>query len=93
MRPAIFLPEEIVERIVQNLGQGTVDLVALSYSMGDGIHQIVRLQDAPNRGLIQQDGAGLHVVEAQRSLRPLKPRAGQPSFCPAFIAVAISIPG
>ena len=54
-------PEEIVERIVQNLGQGNVDLVALSYSMGDGLTRIVRLQDAPNRGLIQQDGAGLHV--------------------------------
>ena len=54
-------PEEIVERIVQNLGQGNVDLVALSYSMGDGLTRIVRLQDAPNRGLVQQDGAGLHV--------------------------------
>ena len=53
--------EEIVERIAQNLGQGIVDLVALSYSMGDGLTRIVRLEDAPNRGLVQQDGAGLHV--------------------------------
>ena len=53
--------EEIVLRIAQNLGQGVVDLVALSYSMGDGLTRIVRLEDAPNRGLVQQDGAGLHV--------------------------------
>ena len=53
--------EEIVLRIAQNLGQGIVDLVALSYSMGDGLTRIVRLEDAPNRGLVQQDGAGLHV--------------------------------
>ena len=43
------------------MGQGIVDLVALSYSMGDGLTRIVRLEDAPNRGLVQQDGAGLHV--------------------------------
>ncbi|MCX6672753.1 MAG: methanogenesis marker 12 protein [Methanothrix sp.] len=53
--------EEIVLRIAQNLGQGIVDLVALSYSMGDGLTRIVRLEDAPNRGLVRQDGAGLHV--------------------------------
>jgi len=53
--------EEIVEQIVRNLGHETVDLVALSYSMGDGITRIVRLEDAPNRGLVRQDGAGLHV--------------------------------
>ncbi|MCX6677551.1 MAG: methanogenesis marker 12 protein [Methanothrix sp.] len=53
--------EEIVLRIAQNLGHGTVDLVALSYSMGDGLTRIVRLEDATNRGLVQQDGAGQHV--------------------------------
>jgi len=53
--------QEIIERIAENLGQDVIELVALSYSMGDGITRIVRLQDAPNRGLIQQDGAGQHV--------------------------------
>ncbi len=53
--------EEIVERIAQNLGHDIIDLVALSYSMGDGLTHIVRLEDAPNRGLVRQDGAGLHV--------------------------------
>ncbi|MDD2756600.1 MAG: methanogenesis marker 12 protein [Methanothrix sp.] len=53
--------EEIVKLIVLNLGHDIVDLVALSYSMGDGLTRIVRLRDARNRGLIQQDGAGQHV--------------------------------
>ncbi|MGB3943663.1 MAG: methanogenesis marker 12 protein [Methanothrix sp.] len=38
-----------------------VDLLALCYSMGDGICEIVRIEGAPNRGVISQDGAGLHV--------------------------------
>jgi putative methanogenesis marker protein 12 len=54
-------PEDIVERIAQHLGHETIDLVALSYSMGDGLTRIVRLEDAPNRGLVRLDGAGLHV--------------------------------
>jgi len=53
--------EEIIERVAENLGRSTIELVALSYSMGDGLTRIMRLQDAPNRGLIQQDGAGQHV--------------------------------
>lgn len=53
--------EEIIERIRRNLGLDGFELVALTYSMGDGLTRIVRLEDAQNRGLIQQDGAGLHV--------------------------------
>ena len=64
--------EEIVEQIAQNLGQGTVDLVALSYSMGDGLTRIVRLEDAPNRGLIRQDGAGLHVGGGTKVFEAIK---------------------
>lgn len=54
-------PEEILRLIEKNLGLTRVDLIALTYSMGDGLNKIVRLEDAPNRGLLQQDGAGLHV--------------------------------
>jgi putative methanogenesis marker protein 12 len=54
-------PEEIIREVRENLGLFAVDLVALTYSMGDGLTKIVRLEDAPNRGLIQQDGAGLHL--------------------------------
>ncbi|MDQ1282422.1 MAG: hypothetical protein QG666_211, partial [Euryarchaeota archaeon] len=53
--------EEIQKLIIRNLGSEDIDLVALSYSMGDGISRIMRLADAPNRGLIRRDGAGLHV--------------------------------
>jgi putative methanogenesis marker protein 12 len=66
-------PAEILERLRVEMGLSNVDLVALSYSMGDGLTRIVRLEDAPNRGLIQQDGAGVHqgggtrVFEAIRS--------------------------
>jgi hypothetical protein len=59
--------EEIVDRITQHLGNDRVDLVALSYSMGDGLTRIVRLEDAPKRGLVQLDGAGLHILKAKRS--------------------------
>ncbi len=48
--------EQILSRIEESLGPERVDLVALSYSMGDGLTRIVRLEDALNRGLISQDG-------------------------------------
>lgn len=53
-------PEGIIDLFRQKLGS-EVQLIAMSYSMGDGLTEIVRLEDAPNRGLIQQDGAGTHV--------------------------------
>lgn len=60
-RVAARLPsQQILFRVAENLGSDQVDLVALSYSMGDGLTSIVRLEDAANRGLISQDGAGLH---------------------------------
>ncbi len=57
---------EILKAISRNLSSSSVDLLALSYSMGDGLTKIVRLEDATNRGLIQQDGAGLHVGGGSR---------------------------
>jgi putative methanogenesis marker protein 12 len=60
-KASLSSPEEILELIIEKLGTEDIDLVALSYSMGDGINRIMRLVDAPNRGLISQDGAGLHV--------------------------------
>jgi putative methanogenesis marker protein 12 len=64
--------EEIVERIAQNLGHDIVDLVALSYSMGDGLTRIVRLEDAPNRGLVRLDGAGQHVGGGTKVFEAIK---------------------
>lgn len=57
---AQLIPEEIISLVKEKLGPERVDLVALSYSMGDGLTRIMRLQDVTNRGLISQDGAGLH---------------------------------
>lgn len=58
---SLLSAEEIIKQIEENLGSDPVELVALSYSMGDGISRIMRLDDAPNRGLVRLDGAGLHV--------------------------------
>lgn len=52
---------DILNGVRINLGSEKIDLVALCYSMGDGINQIMRLADAPNRGLLRRDGAGIHV--------------------------------
>ncbi len=64
-------PEKIIEQIKQNLGS-EIKLIAMSYSMGDGLTEIVRLEDASNRGLRQQDGAGLHVGGGTRVFDAIK---------------------
>ncbi len=65
-------PDDILRLIKQNLNLTAIDLVGLTYSMGDGLTSIVRLEDAENRGLIQQDGAGLHVGGGTRVFEALK---------------------
>lgn len=65
-------PSEILQGIRQNLDISEVDLAALTYSMGDGLTRIVRLQDASNRGLVQQDGAGLHVGGGTRVFEAIR---------------------
>jgi putative methanogenesis marker protein 12 len=57
---SLLSPGEIISEVRKNLDIPHVDMVAMTYSMGDGITSIMRLEDAPNRGLIQLDGAGLH---------------------------------
>lgn len=64
-------PERIIELIKQNLGP-EIELFAMSYSMGDGLTKIMRLEDAHNRGLIQQDGAGLHVGGGTRVFKAVR---------------------
>ncbi|MDV0447650.1 hypothetical protein MsAg5_15600 [Methanosarcinaceae archaeon Ag5] len=46
--------------IEQNLGAclSEIDLACVTYSMGDGISEIVSIQDAPNRGVVSIAGAG-----------------------------------
>ncbi|VVB69181.1 Uncharacterised protein [uncultured archaeon] len=64
--------EEILAGARSNLGLSHVDLVVLTYSMGDGLTRIVRLEDAPNRGVVQQDGAGLHVGGGTKVFEAIK---------------------
>jgi putative methanogenesis marker protein 12 len=61
-------PSEIIGRIREafdldpgDSGAERVELLALCYSMGDGLTEIVKIEDAENRGVISQDGAGLHI--------------------------------
>ncbi len=66
-------PSEIIDRIREAFdldlapgpsgagGAEKVELLALCYSMGDGLTEIVKIEDAANRGVISQEGAGLHV--------------------------------
>ncbi|MHC1631925.1 MAG: methanogenesis marker 12 protein [Methanotrichaceae archaeon] len=52
---------EIVNRITDALGLEDVKLLALTYSMGDGLTKIVKIEDATNHGVTRQDGAGILV--------------------------------
>jgi putative methanogenesis marker protein 12 len=76
---SLLEPEEIVRRVKENLGFSQVDLVALTYSMGDGLTRITRLQDASNRGLVRQDGAGIHVGGGTRVFEAIE-RSGWPAI-------------
>ena len=76
---SLLEPEEIVRKVKENLGISQVDLVALTYSMGDGLTRITRLQDASNRGLVRQDGAGIHVGGGTRVFEAIE-RSGWPAI-------------
>jgi putative methanogenesis marker protein 12 len=71
-RAAGLTPQEILQLLEENLGLREVELVALTYSMGDGLSRIVRMEDAPNRGLLQQDGAGLHLGGGTRVFEAMR---------------------
>ncbi|RZN68828.1 MAG: methanogenesis marker 12 protein [Candidatus Methanolliviera hydrocarbonicum] len=44
-----------------SIDPSNIKLVALTYSMGDGIHKIKRIEDVENRGLLEDGGAGSYV--------------------------------
>ncbi len=54
-------PKEIANRVEEWLDFSEVKLLALTYSMGDALTKIVRIEDAHNRGVVSQEGAGIHV--------------------------------
>jgi len=69
---SLLSAREIVIRLSQNLSVSRIDLVALTYSMGDGITKILPLPHAHNRGLIQQDGAGVHLGGGTRVFEAIR---------------------
>ncbi len=57
---AAMQPESIV-RSIKALGTDTIELIAMSYSMGDGFSEIKAINDVPERGLKCEGGAGTRV--------------------------------
>lgn len=55
--------EQIVSAVLSGLGakKDDVELIAINYSMGDGISRITRIGNVQNRGIISREGAGVHI--------------------------------
>jgi len=55
--------EQIIARILSGLGvrKEEVELIAINYSMGDGIARITRIEEVQNRGIVSREGAGVHI--------------------------------
>ncbi|MCL7415354.1 MAG: methanogenesis marker 12 protein [ANME-2 cluster archaeon] len=60
---AIMGPEELKESILKGLGTSASDIqmMGLTYSMGDGIDMITPIDRVSDRGIQSRHGAGLHV--------------------------------
>jgi putative methanogenesis marker protein 12 len=54
---------QIIDTILKNfkVSKKDIELIALTYSMGDGISKITPISKVENRGVISQKGAGVHV--------------------------------
>ncbi len=55
--------EQIVSSVLAGLGvkKEDVELIAVNYSMGDGISRITPIRKVKNRGIISREGAGVHI--------------------------------
>lgn len=55
--------DQIVAAILSGLGVGKEDvqLIAINYSMGDGISRITPIGEVENRGIVSREGAGVHI--------------------------------
>jgi putative methanogenesis marker protein 12 len=55
--------EQIVSTALAGLGvkEEDVELIAVNYSMGDGISRITPIGKVKNRGIISREGAGVHI--------------------------------
>jgi len=54
---------ELLQSILQGLevSKNDIKMMAVTYSMGDGIDHITPIDRVPDRGITSRDGAGLHV--------------------------------
>lgn len=54
---------EIIAAVLDGLDvkKSDVELIAVNYSMGDGISKITPIEKVENRGVISREGAGVHV--------------------------------
>ena len=55
--------EQIVDAMLTNMhvSKGDIGLIAVTYSMGDGISKITPIGRVKDRGLISWEGAGVHI--------------------------------
>ncbi len=55
--------EQIIAAILSGLDvrKEDVELIAINYSMGDGISRITPISDVENRGIVSREGAGAHI--------------------------------
>lgn len=55
--------EQIITAVLSGLeaGKEDIELIAVNYSMGDGISRITPIDKVKNRGVISREGAGVHI--------------------------------
>lgn len=55
--------EQIIRAVLSHFDvkSSDVELIAVTYSMGDGISKITPIAKVENRGIISQEGAGVHI--------------------------------
>lgn len=60
---ATMTESELLHKILKGLGadKNDIQMLAITYSMGDAISKITPIDRVPDRGIISRDGAGLHV--------------------------------
>jgi putative methanogenesis marker protein 12 len=60
---AAMTETNLLVTILQGLGarKADIQMIALTYSMGDGINRITPIQSVLNKGIKSREGAGLHV--------------------------------
>jgi putative methanogenesis marker protein 12 len=66
--------DQLLNSILQGLGisKNNIQMIAVTYSMGDGIDKITPIDQVHNRGIISRHGAGLHVGGGTRVFDTIK---------------------